>query len=101
MLQQVVTLEGVKITDFDIRADNGYIHVLDSVMLPPEGSIVDVVAGASELSTLLAQVQDVNLAAALQGTLMVDDNCDVDTIGFESYEYYMNEFAYDFHMIII
>lgn len=63
----VVTLEGVQITDFDIRADNGYIHVLDSVMLPPEGSIVDVVAGASELSTLLAQVQDVNLAAALQG----------------------------------
>ncbi|XP_069138922.1 transforming growth factor-beta-induced protein ig-h3-like [Argopecten irradians] len=62
-----VTVEGSRITDFDLQATNGYVHVIDTVMLPPEGSIVDIVAGASELSTLLSQVQSANLASALTG----------------------------------
>ncbi|XP_069138919.1 transforming growth factor-beta-induced protein ig-h3-like [Argopecten irradians] len=61
------TVEGSRITHFDLQASNGYVHVIDTVMLPPEGSIVDIVAGASELSTLLAQVKAANLASALQG----------------------------------
>ncbi|OWF49273.1 Transforming growth factor-beta-induced protein ig-h3 [Mizuhopecten yessoensis] len=62
-----VTVEGSKITDFDLRADNGYVHIIDTVMLPPEGSIVDIVAGATELSTLLSKVKAANLVSALQG----------------------------------
>ncbi|XP_069138917.1 transforming growth factor-beta-induced protein ig-h3-like [Argopecten irradians] len=61
-----VTVEGSRILDFDIQASNGYVHFIDTVMLPPEGSIVDIVAGASELSTLLSKVQSADLATALQ-----------------------------------
>ncbi|KAJ8311835.1 hypothetical protein KUTeg_010613, partial [Tegillarca granosa] len=62
-----VTIQGSKITEFDKKTDNGYIHVIDTVMMPPEGSIVDLVVGDSELSTLLAQVKSANLVQALQG----------------------------------
>ncbi|XP_069140667.1 transforming growth factor-beta-induced protein ig-h3-like [Argopecten irradians] len=62
-----VTVEGSKILDFDIQTSNGYVHVIDTVMLPPEGSIVDIVAGASELSTLLSKVLSADLVTALQG----------------------------------
>ncbi|XP_069140666.1 transforming growth factor-beta-induced protein ig-h3-like [Argopecten irradians] len=62
-----VTVDGSRILDFDIQASNGYIHFIDTVMLPSEGSIVDIVAGASELSTLLSKVQTADLARALQG----------------------------------
>ncbi|XP_069138916.1 uncharacterized protein SYNPCC7002_A0175-like [Argopecten irradians] len=63
-----VTVDGSRILDFDIQASNGYIHFIDTVMLPSEGSIVDIVAGASELSTLLSKVQSADLATALQGS---------------------------------
>jgi len=62
-----VTIQGSKITEFDKKTDNGYIHVIDTVMMPPEGSIVDLVVGNSDLSTLLAQVKSANLVQALQG----------------------------------
>ncbi|XP_052674451.1 transforming growth factor-beta-induced protein ig-h3-like [Crassostrea angulata] len=63
----VVTVEGSKITHFDLTASNGMVHVIDTVMMPPSGSIVDLVAGNSDLSTLLSQVQSAGLAGALQG----------------------------------
>ncbi|XP_060084518.1 transforming growth factor-beta-induced protein ig-h3-like [Ylistrum balloti] len=63
----VITVEGSTITNFDIEADNGYIHVIDTVMLPPEGSIVDIASGAPELSVLLSKVKSANLVSALQG----------------------------------
>ncbi|XP_033731032.1 transforming growth factor-beta-induced protein ig-h3-like [Pecten maximus] len=63
----VITVEGSRITHFDNEADNGYVHIIDTVMMPPEGSIVDIVAGASELSTLLSKVKSANLVSALQG----------------------------------
>ncbi|KAK3107759.1 hypothetical protein FSP39_021627 [Pinctada imbricata] len=63
----VVTVEGSKITNFDLSADNGMVHVIDTVMMPPSGSIVDMVAANSDFSTLLKLVQDTNLAGALQG----------------------------------
>lgn len=62
-------MEGSKITHFDLTASNGMVHVIDTVMMPPSGSIVDLVAGNSDLSTLLSQVQSAGLAGALQGTL--------------------------------
>jgi len=62
-----VTIQGSNITEFDKKTDNGYIHVIDTVMMPPEGSIVDVVASRANFSTLLQQVQAVNLVSALQG----------------------------------
>jgi len=62
-----VTVEGSKITKFDLSASNGVVHVINKVMMPPSGSIVDLVVGNSDLSTLLAQVQKVGLVDALKG----------------------------------
>ena len=60
-------MEGSTIKKFDLSADNGMVHVIDKVMMPPSGSIVDIVAGDSDFSTLLKQVQSAGLASALQG----------------------------------
>ncbi|XP_062585912.1 transforming growth factor-beta-induced protein ig-h3-like [Saccostrea cucullata] len=62
-----VTVEGSKITHFDLTASNGMVHVIDTVMMPPTGNIVDLVAGNSDLSTLLSLVKSAGLAGALQG----------------------------------
>ena len=66
---KVVTVEGSKITTFDLTATNGMVHVIDTVMMPPTGNIVDLVVGNSDLSTLLSKVQSAGLAGALQGLL--------------------------------
>ena len=66
-LLQVVTVEGSKINTFDLTATNGIVHVIDTVMMPPTGSIVDLVAGNSDLSILLSKVQSAGLAGVLQG----------------------------------
>ncbi|KAK3082778.1 hypothetical protein FSP39_005137 [Pinctada imbricata] len=63
----VVTVEGSKITNFDLNADNGVVHVIDTVMTPPSGSIVDIVAGNSDFSELLKLVKETGLVSALQG----------------------------------
>ena len=60
-------MEGSKITTFDLAATNGMVHVIDTVMMPPTGNIVDLVVGNSDLSTLLSKVQSVGLAGTLQG----------------------------------
>ena len=64
---QAVTVEGSKITKFDLSASNGVVHVINKVMTPPAGDIVDLVAGNNDLSTLLAQVKSAGLANALKG----------------------------------
>ncbi|KAL4222381.1 hypothetical protein ACF0H5_018420 [Mactra antiquata] len=63
----VVTIQGSKILHFDRTASNGVIHVLESVMMPPEGDIVDIVAKTSDFSTLLSLVQQAGIASALKG----------------------------------
>ena len=55
------------ITAFDLAATNGMVHVINTVMMPPTGNIVDLVVGNSDLSTLLSKVQSVGLAGTLQG----------------------------------
>lgn len=67
VLFQAVTVEGSKITKFDLSASNGVVHVINKVMMPPTGDIVDLVVGNNDLSTLLTQVQNAGLANALKG----------------------------------
>ncbi|CAC5405213.1 unnamed protein product [Mytilus coruscus] len=62
-----VTVEGSKITKFDLSASNGVVHVINKVMMPPTGNIVDLVVGNNDLSSLLTQVQNAGLADALKG----------------------------------
>jgi len=59
-----VMINDAEIVATDIETSNGVIHVIDSVILPPE-DIVDVAVGAGSFNTLVAAVQ----AAGLEETL--------------------------------
>lgn len=63
----IITIQGCVISQPDITASNGVIHVVDSVMIPPSGDLVDFVAGNLQLSTLFNLVQQAGLASALRG----------------------------------
>ncbi len=59
----------------DIIADNGVIHVIDTVLLPPEeeaeaeslGTIVDIAAADDRFETLVAALQAAELVESLSG----------------------------------
>lgn len=63
----VVTVEGVPVSHFDTLADNGVIHTMSGVLMPPTGSIVDTVVNNNAFSTLLSAVQQAGLVQTLQG----------------------------------
>jgi transforming growth factor-beta-induced protein len=54
------------VTSADIDADNGVIHVIDKVLLPP--TVVDIAAANSSFSTLVDAVVAENLATTLSAT---------------------------------
>ncbi len=74
-----ITVDGdtVRINDAqviitDIEAANGTIHVIDTVLLPPEpeaalGTIVDIAVGDGRFQTLVAALQAADLVETLQG----------------------------------
>lgn len=67
-----ITEEGVFINDAqvtmtDIQADNGVVHVIDAVILPPSGTVVDVVVNSEVHETLEAAVIAAELADDLSG----------------------------------
>jgi len=51
----------------DIQATNGIIHVLDTVLIPPAGTIVDIAVGNEDLETLVAAVTAADLVGTLSG----------------------------------
>lgn len=61
-------INDAKITFADIVTDNGVVHVIDAVLLPPRTTVVDVVVNSPDHSILEAAV----LAADLDGTLSGD-----------------------------
>jgi len=62
----MVMINDAQIVATDIEASNGVIHVIDSVILPPE-DLVDVAVGAGSFNTLVAAVQAAGLEATLRG----------------------------------
>ena len=67
-----VYLNGMaKVTTTDIAADNGVIHVIDAVLLPPSipfpGTLVDALKASPTFSTLVSAVVSAELATTLAG----------------------------------
>jgi transforming growth factor-beta-induced protein len=62
-----VFINNAKVTVADIMADNGVVHVIDAVMLPPVVTVVDIVVGSANHTTLEAAVIAAGLADDLSG----------------------------------
>src|SRR5690606_6264524 len=58
---------GALITTTDIQCSNGVIHVIDAVMMPTSGDIVDVAVAAGTFKTLVAAVKAAGLVDTLKG----------------------------------
>jgi uncharacterized surface protein with fasciclin (FAS1) repeats len=61
-----VRINDAKVVNADLRASNGIIHVIDTVLLPP-ADIVDTAVGADSFKTLVAAVKAAGLVEALKG----------------------------------
>ena len=61
-----VMIGAAKIIKTDIQASNGVIHVIDTVILPPQ-DIVGIAAGAPDFKTLVAAVTAADLITTLKG----------------------------------
>lgn len=67
-----VSVNGARVTQADVMARNGVIHVIDRVLMPPMGDIVETLAGNSQFSLLVAAVLrasegGTNVRAVLEG----------------------------------
>ncbi|MFK7849419.1 MAG: fasciclin domain-containing protein [Akkermansiaceae bacterium] len=65
-----VTVNDAKLLSADLSASNGVIHVIDTVLLPPEpkNDIASVAKKAGQFRTLLAAVEAAGLGDALTGS---------------------------------
>jgi uncharacterized surface protein with fasciclin (FAS1) repeats len=68
-----ICINGVMVVMADIVASNGVIHVIDKVLMPPTGTIVDLAAGNPNFSLLVEAVKwastgDINVLEILNGT---------------------------------
>ena len=61
-----VFIDDAKVTVADIRTDNGVVHVIDAVLLPPN-TVVDVIIGSADHNTLEAAVGAAGLVNTLNG----------------------------------
>ncbi len=61
-----VFIDNAKVTVKDIKADNGVVHVIDAVMIPPT-TVVDVLLKSPIHKTLVAAATAAELVAPLQG----------------------------------
>jgi uncharacterized surface protein with fasciclin (FAS1) repeats len=62
-----VTVDGAKVTATDVKASNGVIHVIDTVILPSEKNIVETAVGAGQFKTLAKLLETAGLVGALSG----------------------------------
>ncbi len=63
-----IFINDAQVTVADLATDNGVVHVIDAVLLPPRVTVVDVIVGSEDHTILEAAV----LAAGLETTLSGD-----------------------------
>ena len=68
-----VFINGASVVQADVMASNGYIHVIDQVLMPPSGNLVEALIDDARFSLLVAAVLrasegSVNVAEVLMGT---------------------------------
>jgi uncharacterized surface protein with fasciclin (FAS1) repeats len=62
-----VQVDGANVVATDIACSNGVIHVIDTVILPVDGTIVEVAAANGSFNTLVAAVKAAGLVETLSG----------------------------------
>lgn len=62
-----VTINDATVTQADVTGSNGVIHVIDTVLLPPESDIVEVAVAAGSFNTLTTALGAAGLVETLQG----------------------------------
>ncbi len=62
-----VTIDGANVVKTDIACSNGVIHVIDTVILPVDGTIVDIAAKNGSFNMLVAAVKAAGLVETLSG----------------------------------
>ena len=55
-------MNGKRVSQADVKADNGVTHFIDDVIMPPTENIVQLVSEDPELSTLLSTVKAAGIA---------------------------------------
>jgi uncharacterized surface protein with fasciclin (FAS1) repeats len=63
-----VFINDAKVTVADLQADNGVVHVINAVLLPPSNTVVDIIVNSPAHDTLEAAVIAAGLADDLSGT---------------------------------
>lgn len=64
---EAVMVDEAQVVVTDIKASNGVIHVIDSVLVPETRSIVDIAVEDGRFTTLVAALEAAGLVEALQG----------------------------------
>ena len=62
-----VFINNARVTVADIQTDNGVVHVIDAVLLPPTNTVYDIIANSDIHTTLKAAIDVAGLDGALQG----------------------------------
>jgi uncharacterized surface protein with fasciclin (FAS1) repeats len=62
-----VFINNAQVIKADIAASNGIVHVIDRVLVPGTGDIVDIASENQDFSTLVALVSNAGLVETLQG----------------------------------
>jgi uncharacterized surface protein with fasciclin (FAS1) repeats len=64
---ETVLVDEAQVVVTDIKASNGVIHVIDSVLIPETRSIVDIAVEDGRFTTLVTALEAADLVEALQG----------------------------------
>ncbi|MFA6045605.1 MAG: fasciclin domain-containing protein, partial [Phycisphaerales bacterium] len=62
-----VTVDGARVTAADVKASNGVIHVIDSVILPSDQNVVQTAIKDGHFKTLATLIEKAGLVDALSG----------------------------------